>query len=261
MKRKLFLTALLLSLLLLSSCFNQNYPKLYKKGEYERVAEITDALLKEGIDEKNLYYSTVAQYKLNERETTRKKAELYYYLFDDGPKEHRINVLRLIMYLSEPELAYEAAKELISKSELSKADNIQYYKILNDNSLFTAASKHLAEISPQLTPGEAVFAVINGNAPTWQILSSLDNLYSIEGVSKDFVSAIKLALPIVVSRDGLEYIPILLKDTYDGSADYSIVLGDFYYAVGDNASAIKYWSNAAPIYPDLIREREKLVLR
>ena len=146
-------------------------------------------------------------------------------------------------------------------SSFTKNDNIQYYKVLNDNGFLTAASNHLSEISASLTAGEVAYAVINGNAPTWQIISSLDNLYKAEGVSRNFVSAIKLALPIVVERDGIDYIPILLKDTYDGSPDYSIVLGDFYFAIGERELALKYWNNAASTYPKEIQNREKLFLR
>lgn len=261
MKRILILIALLLLSLGIAFFFFVDSPKkLYNKGKYEEVIELTEKSLSKKITEDDLYYNCAAYLKLNENTESQKKAELYYYLFDNN-KDHRISILRTLLFTSEPELAYDAAQEMMELTDFSKSDNIQYYKVLNDNELFTAASKHLSEISQFLSVGEVAFAVINGNAPTWQILSSLDNLYAKEGVSKDFVTAIKLALPIVVRRDGLDYIPILLNDTYDGSADYSIVLGDFYYSVGEDELAIKYWSNAAPIYPEEIQEREKLLSR
>lgn len=261
MKRIIILGTLLL--FLISACFlffHDSVKDLYNKGLYEEVVLKTTKSLNKKITENDLYYNCAALSKLNKKTETREKAELYYYLFEKN-KDHRISILRILLFTSEPALAYEAAQEMKNLVTFNKSDNIQYYKVLNDNELFTAASKHLSEISGTLSPGEVAFAVINGNAPTWQILSSLDNLYTKEGVSKDFVSAIKLALPIVVSRDGIDYIPILLKDTYDGSADYSIVLGDFYYAIGEDELAIKYWSNAAPIYPKEIAEREKLISR
>lgn len=255
----IILISLLLSLFLLTSCTNSKLKSLYKSEEYEEVLVLASEILDEKITEPALYYACASNYRLNNLKEATRLSELYYYLFDD--KDHRKTILRLMLFNSEPELAYQAALELTSTTVLSKTDNIQYYKVLNDNELYTAASKHLSDLMNQLTPGEAAFAVINGNAPTWQIISSLDNLYAKEGVSKDFVSAIKLALPIVAKSDGLDYIPILLKDTYDGSADYSIVLGDFYYSVGEDELAIKYWNNAAPIYPKVIQEREKLILR
>ena len=260
MKRIFVLFALLLSLFLLTSCSDNDFKSLYKDSEYERVVEITNNLLSENITEASLYYNFIANYRLSNMLEATKSAELYYYLFDNN-KSHRILVLRMMLFNSLPEIAYEAGKELMSLTDFSKNDNIQYYKVLNDNELFTAASKHLSEISSSLTAGEIAYAVINGNAPTWQIISSLDNLYKVEGVSKDFVRAIKLALPIVVERDGIDYISILLKDTYDGSADYSIVLGDFYYAIGESELALNYWSNAAPKDPKEIHNREKLLLR
>lgn len=250
---------ILLLLLSLSSCESRNFKKLYESGSYELLYSKTSTKLSKGLNEEALYYNALASYKMNDFTTTAKRAELYYYIYEDEDDENRRSILRLMLYTAEPNLAYEAANELMESYKFNKADSVQYYKILNQIELYTAASKYLSEIRSSFTTAEVAFAVINADAQSWQILAAMEDLYKEEGVSENFLSAAKLAFPMMTKKEGLSSVELFISKTYNKEADYALLLGDFYFSIRDKDKALNYWSDAFKEYPNIVEERSKLI--
>ena len=258
MKRFILIFFILLSFFILSSCKKETPYKLYKAGKYQESYDLLSSNDLGKIDEVTLYLKAANLYNLHRYKEARNSAELYYYLFNKD-KAHRESILRILLFTDSSELGILSGKELYEMKELTKEGMMQYYKLLNDNGRFTEAETFLSSVSSSLSDNEAFFTIINGNAQSIKLVTTLDEVFNREGLSSNFINLVSLSIPTLIVRGDEDYILPLINRTYSFNPHYALVIGDLYFSLNDYDMAEKYWREASSEFSDGVAERLEII--
>ena len=80
-------------------------------------------------------------------------------------------------------------------------------------------------------------------------------LYKSEGISNNFLSIADKAFNIFSKREYRVKPQGFIERTFDGNAQYALIIGDFYFNIQDKDKAIYYWNYAKDMYPNAYRTR------
>lgn len=240
-----------LFLFLLSSCSKNtfDYAGAFKQAKYESILENAEIELKNDIKGEALYYRGAAYYQLGNYTESFRSAYLYY-LLNDSSSENYYDSLRIILHTSPyNEIALEAGSLLKDENMLLKQNAIKYYQELVISGDVNAAEEFFQTISGSLSASEIAMMNIVSEAPSGKILSSLESLYSSEGLSSGFIEAMKLAIPLFINRhDGIMLCELA---GYGDASDpaYALSLGDLMYSINDMEMARRFWLDASEAFP------------
>ena len=80
-------------------------------------------------------------------------------------------------------------------------------------------------------------------------------LYDSEGISNNFISMVNKAFNIFSKREYRVKTESFIKETFDGNAQYALIIGDFFYSISEIEKAMYYWNYAKDMYPNAYRNR------
>ena len=252
-----FFMTIIFCLFFFSACSGDNLGSLYDDQDFKSVYERSSLILKEKLDDEALYYEALSANRLGLYEDAVTAARLYALLFNDNYDEAR-SMEKLVLHYGERDVALSAGESLLSKGSMDKEDLIQFYKVLMDNGLYTEANIFLEELSGKLTKVEYAFCLINGNAPIWQIINSIAEIYNSEGCSQNYLSAVRLAISKAESEIELESMELYLEQAFDGNTQFALIIGDFFYNLGNRKKMEYYWNLAKKDFPEAVDTRLRI---
>ena len=242
----------LLPLFLLSSCKDSSLSDLAKDNQWNQVAiEAKRKIDDKGIEKESLYYYAIALYYTGQYEEAIHSARIYILMYDKSSPV----ILKILLYKGVSQEAYSAGEVLFDLNAMNSSDKIQFFKVLNDLGRIDEAGLLISDLKNSLPVYDYCFALINGNATSMLILESLEMLYKSEGISNNFLSIADKAFNIFSKREYRVKPQSFIEDTFDGNAQYALIIGDFYYSIMDKDKALYYWSYAKDMYPNAYRTR------
>lgn len=252
------IVSLVFCLFFFASCSKSGISTSYSSGEYENAYNKAVIMLSTRLDDDALFYKSLSASRLGYIDRCLDSARLYLLLFNKD-NDRTIAMERMILYYGNPSESLQVGEELYSRNSLTKDDSIQYYKLLMDSSQQDRANQLLENIYPTLTSSEYTFCLINGCAPTWQVLDSLRNLYKESGSSDVFLQLVRFAILKLDRETDLRMMQEFLEETFDGNTEYAIILGDFFYDANNSDKTRFYWNIAQSDYPEAIDVRLQVI--
>lgn len=244
----------LIVLPLLFSCSNKEFSSLYSEGNYSEVYSLTSTVTENKLDSNALYYKALSANRLGYNKEAVDAAYLYV-LLNEKSSDEKTSMERIILHYGTKEEALEVGKFLHSEGKLTKDDSIQYYKILNDNKLYSDANEYLNELYIKLSEGEYLFCLINGGAELDQILEALYTSHLNSGTSEAFLASVRMLLPKIKTDMEIEKVSNFFSKTFDGNTKLALIIGDFYFDHGNKEKMKEYWSIAEKDYPEAVSVR------
>lgn len=251
---------LLLLFLSLFSCTPKDdfdYKGLYEKREYEKILEHASIVNSNHIEEDALYYKSLCLYVMGDMEGAFNSSYLYTLLFDEKSDYYR-DANKIVLHSadkSDDEIALESYEYLRDTDQLSKNNKIVSYQRLVRQGEKEEADRLYLELKNLLTTYEETLMHITAENDSERIVNSLFSLYEEKGLSEDFISAMKLAIPLFINRnEGSSLMPLVNKGNL-GDDSYSMLIGDLMYSLGNTSMARFYWKQASDSFPDEIEIR------
>ena len=252
MMRMIKLILILSSFLFLFSCNKEDLDDIAKTGDWERVKTLsTEILESKGLDKEPLFYNAVSLYYTGNYAKAVDSSRIYILMYE---KNNPV-ILKILLYKGVPEEAYSSGEILKSLNAMNSSDKIQYFKVLNDLGRIDEASLLISDLKENLPIYDYCFALLNGNATSMQLLDSLDLLYEEEGVSNNFLSIVDKAFNLFTNREYRVKPQAFIEKTFDGNAQYALIIGDFFYRINDRQKANYYWNYAKDMYPNAYKTR------
>ena len=246
------LVLILFALLFLVSCDKNDLDDIAKTGDWDRVKELTTEIIEtKGLEKEALYYNALSLYYTKSYNDAVDAARIYILMYD---KTNPI-ILKILLYKGISQEAYSAGETLIELNAMNSNDKIQFFKVLNDLDRIDEAALLISDLKNSLPVYNYCFALINGNATSMLILESLEMLYKEEGISNNFLSIADKAFNIFSNREYRVKPQSFIEDTFDGNAQYALIIGDFYFSIMEKDKALYYWSYAKDMYPNAYRTR------
>ena len=252
MIRMIRLLLIVSSLLFLVSCNKNDLDRIAKEGDWERVLQLSDEIISsKGLEKEALYYNAISLYYTGNYVKAVDSSRLYVLMYDDNNPV----ILKILLYKGVKEEAYSAGLVLFQNKAMNSSDKTQYFKVLNDLGRIDEASMMISDLMESLPVYDYCFALINGNATSMLILESLEMLYDSEGISNNFISMVNKAFNIFSKREYRVKPESFIKETFDGNAQYALIIGDFFYSISEIEKAMYYWNYAKDMYPNAYRNR------
>ena len=252
MIRMIRLLLIVSSLLFLISCNKNDLDRIAKEGDWERVLQLSDEIISsKGLEKEALYYNAISLYYTGNYVKAVDSSRLYVLMYDDNNPV----ILKILLYKGVKEEAYSAGLVLFQNKAMNSSDKTQYFKVLNDLGRIDEASMMISDLKESLPVYDYCFALINGNATSMLILESLEMLYDSEGISNNFISMVNKAFNIFSKREYRVKPESFIKETFDGNAQYALIIGDFFYSISEIEKAMYYWNYAKDMYPNAYRNR------
>ncbi len=260
MKKVIVLSFVLASLLVLSSCRKDeekyDYSLHYTEESYKEILEHSSEVLKSRIDKEALYYRAMSNYQLGYMDDAADSATLYYVLYPKTKDDHLHNILGLILYYADEDLAFKAAGEIEENYTFTKTEMMRYYQLLNRKGRMEEADRLFRTLRENLTDREAALMCIASEASSSLIVSNLESWYLLEGTSPEFMNSIVAAIEILLDRgEGGLILSLALKCNESRNFRLCLAIGDIYRQLGDRQRATEYWSIAQTRFPDEVRSR------
>lgn len=252
MMRIVKLVLIFSSFLFLVSCNKNDLDDIAKTGDWDRVKEITTDLIEsKGLEKKALYYNALSLYYTGNYKGAVDSARIYILMYDKTSPV----ILKILLYKGFSQEAYSAGEILFDLNAMNSSDKIQFFKVLNDLGRIDEAGLLITDLKESLPVYDYCFALINGNATSMLIEESLEMLYKEEGISNNFLSIADKAFNIFSNREYRVKPQAFIESTFDGNAQYALIIGDFYYKIQDKDKAIYYWNYAKDMYPNAYKTR------
>ena len=243
---------ILSSFLFLVSCNKEDLSDKAKEGDWDRVRTLSQEMINDkGIEKESLYYYSLSSYYTGAYKDAVDASRLYILMYDKNSPV----ILKILLYKGISQEAYDAGKRINELNALNSSDKIQLFKVLNDLNYVDEASLLISDLKDTLPVYDYCFALINGNATSMQLLESLEMLYEEEGVSNNFISFADKVFKIFTNREYRTKPQPFIEKTFDGNAQYSMIIGDFYYRISDVEKALYYWDFAKDMYPNAYKTR------
>lgn len=240
-----------LVLLVFSSCSKESfdYAAAFREGGYQEILDAAQKELATTIEGEALYYKAAALYQLG-RDNEAFRSSFLYFLLNDESSDNYYDSLRIVLHTSPyNDIAIDAGGLLEDNNMLLKQNAIKYYQELVSSGDMNAAEEFFQSIAGSLSVNEVAMMNIVSEAPSGKILSSLESLYGSEGLSKSFIDAMKLAIPLFINRgDGMMLFDLAVHGDGDDPA-YALSLGDLMYSIDETEMARRFWSDAGEAYP------------
>ena len=140
--------------------------------------------------------------------------------------------------LSDDALFYKAAS-YYHEGDYSGASDCAYLYLLiyNDDS------------SLNLNDYEKALFAVQSKRSSDIIVSSLETLYSSDSLSERFITLMKEAIPLLISRGDQEMLLNLISYGTASDPSYCLYIGDLYFSLGNLEMASLYWNSAAKVFP------------
>lgn len=252
MMRIVKLVLILSSFLFLVSCNKNDLDDIAKTGDWERVKNIsTETIESKGLEKEALYYNALSLYYTGNYKNAVDSARIYILMYDKTSPV----ILKILLYKGVSQEAYSAGEILFELNAMNSSDKIQFFKVLNDLGRIDEAGLLISDLKESLPVYDYCFALINGNATSMLIQESLEMLYKEEGISNNFLSIADKAFNIFSKREYRAKPQSFIESTFDGNAQYALIIGDFYYKIQDKDKAIYYWNYAKDMYPNAYKTR------
>ena len=252
MMRIVKLVLIFSSFLFLVSCNKNDLDDIAKTGDWERVKNIsTETIESKGLEKEALYYNALSLYYTGNYKNAVDSARIYILMYDKNSPV----ILKILLYKGVSQEAYSAGEILFELNAMNSSDKIQFFKVLNDLGRIDEAGLLISDLKESLPVYDYCFALINGNATSMLIQESLEMLYKEEGISNNFLSIADKAFDIFSKREYRAKPQSFIESTFDGNAQYALIIGDFYYKIQDKDKAIYYWNYAKDMYPNAYKTR------
>lgn len=252
MMRMIKLVLILSSFVFLFSCNKDIFEDIAKQGDWERVRTLsTEKIETDGLEKETLYYNALSLYYTGNYEKAVDSSRLYILMYDKNSPV----ILKILLYKGLTQEAYSVGEKLRELNAMNSSDKTQFFKILNALGKIDEASLLISDLKESLPVYDYCFALINGNATSMLILESLVMLYKQEGISNSFLSIAEKALTIFSNREYRTKPQAFIEETFDGNAQYSLIIGDFFYRISDKEKALYYWNFAKDMYPNAYKTR------
>ena len=252
MMRIIKLVLILSSFIFLVSCNKNDLDDIAKIGDWDKVKDITTEIIEsKGLEKEALYYNALSLYYTGNYKEAVDAARIYILMYDKSSPV----ILKILLYKGVSQEAYSAGEVLFDLNAMNSSDKIQFFKVLNDLGRIDEAGLLISDLKNSLPVYDYCFALINGNATSMLILESLEMLYKSEGISNNFLSIADKAFNIFSKREYKVKPQGFIESTFDGNAQYALIIGDFYYKIQDKDKAIYYWNYAKDMYPNAYRTR------
>ncbi|MBQ0071211.1 MAG: hypothetical protein KBS81_05050 [Spirochaetales bacterium] len=244
--RKVTYLILFLLLLLFSSCEKEiNYKSYINSNSYQELYEVTTTQLEKSLSTDALYYKAVACYYLDKEEECANLTNLCLKLSSDD----RTRLLKMLLYKGALDEACTSGAELYQLNVMNSSDKVQYYRVLLKNNQMDTARSLIDELHGILTPYEYAYAVVTNKYPTQTMLDATLEVYRDEGITTRFLTLTKEILTIGTDRLHDKMLEAFIDETFDGSPQYALILGDFYYDNGYKNKALSYWAYIKDLFP------------
>ena len=252
MMRIVKLVLILSSFLFFVSCNKNDLDDIAKTGDWERVKNIsTETIESKGLEKEASYYNPLSLYYTGNYKNAVDSARIYILMYDKTSPV----ILKILLYKGVSQEAYSAGEILFELNAMNSSDKIQFFKVLNDLGRIDEAVLLISDLKESLPVYDYCFALINGNATSMLIQESLEMLYKEEGISNNFLSIADKAFNIFSKREYRANPQSFIESTFDGNAQYALIIGDFYYKIQDKDKAIYYWNYAKDMYPNAYKTR------
>ena len=252
MMRIIKLVLILSSFIFLVSCNKNDLDDIAKTGDWDKVKDITTEIIEsKGLEKEALYYNALSLYYTGNYKEAVDAARIYILMYDKSSPV----ILKILLYKGVSQEAYSAGEVLFDLNAMNSSDKIQFFKVLNDLGRIDEAGLLISDLKNSLPVYDYCFALINGNATSMLILESLEMLYKSEGISNNFLSIADKAFNIFSKREYSVKPQGFIESTFDGNAQYALIIGDFYYKIQDKDKAIYYWNYAKDMYPNAYKTR------
>ena len=252
MMRIIKLVLILSSFIFLVSCNKNDLDDIAKIGDWDKVKDITTEIIEsKGLEKEALYYNALSLYYTGNYKEAVDAARIYILMYDKSSPV----ILKILLYKGVSQEAYSAGEVLFDLNAMNSSDKIQFFKVLNDLGRIDEAGLLISDLKNSLPVYDYCFALINGNATSMLILESLEMLYKSEGISNNFLSIADKAFNIFSKREYKVKPQGFIESTFDGNAQYALIIGDFYYKIQDKDKAIYYWNYAKDMYPNAYKTR------
>ena len=260
MKRVVFLSLLLASLLLLSCQkkedkydYEYNYSELQ---DYTSVLSYASSVLEKRIDRDALYYKAMCNYQLGYMDDAASSATLYYVLYPKEKSDNFHNILGLLLFYADEELAFDAARQIQENYDFTRGESIRYYQLLMNAGRKAEANELFTSLKESLTEREAALVSIAAKADSSLIVSNLDAWFRKEGGNAEFLNSLVAAIEILLDRnDSGLILSLALESNTRSSYRLCLAIGDIYRQLGDRQRATEYWAIAQTRFPDEVRSR------
>ena len=247
-----FLVLCLLPLFLLSSCKDSSLSDLAKDNQWNQVAiEAKSRIDEKGIDKETLYYYAIALYYTGQYEEAIHSARIYILMYDNSSPA----ILKILLYKASLEEAYEVGIKLKEEDLLNSSDKIQLFKIITSLGRESEEEEMRRELEATLSPYNYCFALLNAKSSSSNLISGLELLHENEGISTNFLYVVDKVFNLISTREDRGAIDSFIENTFDGNAQYALIIGDYYYKTNDNEKALSYWQKASSIYPNAYKTR------
>ncbi len=235
----------------LSSCSAEKESELetlFNDGQYQKVTERTSEILSETLDEESLYFRTLSEYRLGNSSSAR-DGSLFYLLAFDNDAPHYYDLAEILLRTSKGREALFAGNILYDSGHLSRIDYLPYYSALVSSDNMEMADDFFEAISPTLSEYDKTFFTISAERDSDRIVTSLESLYAFSGLDNSFISMMEKAIPLLIKRGDAAMLLNLISYGSGDSPEYSLYIGDVYFALGDMKEASAYWLKAMEAYP------------
>lgn len=239
--------------LLFSSCSADDLQSLYENGDYESLLESCSGSL----EEDNLYYTMMAQYRLGEEEKSQETALVYSLMYGGKNERRSANALRIMLiYSPETRIRIDAGSTLVSSSQCTVSDEMYYFLALMEREEYEMASDVYNSLRGRISSRNAALLCINAGASGTLIVQNLEGWLSEEGTGQEFEEALASASRLLLDRgEGQLILPLVLEANRNPSSRWALILGDIYAQNGDRTSARTYYSQAYSAYPEVVTSR------
>ena len=235
----------------LSSCSAEKKSELethFNEGQYSDVIDSASEILSETLDEEALYFRTLAEYRLGNSSSAR-DGSLFYLLAFGEDDSHYYDLAEILLRTSKGRKALFAGDILYDSGHLSRIDYLPYYSALVSSDNIERADDFFEAISPTLSEYDKAFFAISAERDSDRIVASLESLYAFSGLDNSFISIMEKAIPLLIKRGDAAMLLNLISYGSGDSPEYSLYIGDVYFALGDIKEASTYWLKAMEAYP------------
>ena len=259
--KRVFILSLILASLLLFSCQKKeekyDYELYYTEEQnYKEVLSHASEVLSKKIDREALYYRALCNYQLGYMDDAASSATLYYVLYPKEKDDHLHNILGIILYYGDEELAFRAAEEIEDNFTFTRGETMRYFQLLMEAGRNSEANVLFESLRESITNREAAMMAIAAKADSALIVSNLEAFHSEEGETAEFMNTLVAAMEILLDRnEGGLLLPLALKSNSKSSYRLCLAIGDVYRQLGDRQRATEYWAIAQTRFPDEVRSR------
>ena len=130
-----------------------------------------------------------------------------------------------------------------------------YYQALSESGEQNRADEFYSSISFTLSGYEKVLIALSSPFSPDRIVTSLEELYSEEGISAHFKEMMKRVIPLFIEKKEEKMLLNLLSYGDGGDNSYALYMGDVYFSLGRLDEASFYWNKASSDFPVQARIR------